>query len=159
MSHIRGMQVYLSTHDDADSGTDDQLYVGVWGTDSGREFPLASAAIDDFETSTTVSYLLGDVPDDAVLSGAVRADRSTPGAANDPEPLDIELNSVQHVYLKKAAYGSGAGDDNAYKLRYVWVGLYGLRQTPDRTFYLAPPAEGLWFGNEHGHQAWLKPLS
>ncbi|MDN5872528.1 MAG: hypothetical protein L0H73_17685 [Nitrococcus sp.] len=159
MSHIRGILVYLVTHQDSDSGTDDWIYLGLWGTDGGREFPLASDQIDDFETSSARYYHLGRVPPGELPSDAVRPHQTAPGEANDPEPLDIELNSVQHVYLRKAEYGSYPDGDNAYKLGYVYVALYGVSERPARTFnLLIPENKGLWLANGNGHRAWLKPI-
>ena len=48
MPHIRGMKVELHTHYNPFSGTDDHIYIGVYGTDGGREFPL-DAPGDDFD--------------------------------------------------------------------------------------------------------------
>lgn len=160
MSHIRGMTVYLQTHEDTPqeggSGTNDWIYLGLWGTDGGREFPLASDQINDFEAGSGITYHLGSVPH--VPSGAVRSYQSAPGEANDPEPMDIELNSIQHAYLRKAEYGSYPDGDDAYRLDYAYVWLYGLTDRYPRYFYLVvPDNKGLWLGNGNGHRVWFKP--
>ena len=153
MADILGMQVNLVTSQDSDSETDDEIYIGLWGTDGGREFPLSSSDIDDFEKGTFVTYVLGEdpVPTPPTI---VCSDRAKPGEANDPAGLQIDLDSVQYVYIRKQAYGT-KDDDNAYKLRSVVVFLYATPGTGGRIFTLQPPRE-LWLANEHGHQAWLK---
>ncbi|MGV9821776.1 PLAT/LH2 domain-containing protein [Nocardia xishanensis] len=154
MSHIRGMLVELSTHANRNSGTDDHLYIGVYGTDGGREFPL-DAPGDDFETGTRVTYVLGDVPE--TLPEWRRPNFSEPGGPCDPAALHIDLDSVEQVYIRKQAKGFGDSDDDAYQLDTVRV---VLRAGDDgRAFILPTPgSKGLWFGNEYGHQAWLRVL-
>ena len=39
---ILGVFVSLATGDSDNAGTDDQIYLGVWGNRGGREFPLKS---------------------------------------------------------------------------------------------------------------------
>jgi len=54
------------------------------------------------------------------------------------------------------AYGK-QGDDDAWRLDSVIVLLYDDETVPltsSRLFSLFAP-KGMWFGNEHGHQAWL----
>ena len=46
---ILGMVVALKTFNSEDAGTDDEIYLGMWGTGGGREFPLSSPNHDDFE--------------------------------------------------------------------------------------------------------------
>lgn len=157
MTHLRGMIVTLKTDSRDESNTDNQLYVGVWGTEGGREFPLASKFFNDnFDTGTTQVFLLGSLPG-ATPVGSMPSDRGGPGEANDPGFLRIELSSVQYVYLRKQATGTKSDDDDAYRLDSIEVDLFGTSPTPDRRFALT--ARGLWFGNEHGHQAWLRERS
>ncbi|MEE2032533.1 hypothetical protein [Rhodococcus chondri] len=153
MADILGMQVNLQTSLDSDSQTDDEIYIGLWGTGGGREFPLSSSTIDDFERGTFITYVLGEAPIPQPPT-FVRSDRAKPGEANDPAGLQIDLASVQYVYIRKQAYGR-KGDDNAYKLRSVVVFMYATPGTGGRIFTLQPPRE-LWLANEHGHQAWLE---
>jgi hypothetical protein len=58
--------------------------------------------------------------------------------------------------VRKQAYGTGQ-DDNAWRLESVIVLLYDDDTVPltgSRLFSLSA-RRGMWFGNEHGHQAWL----
>lgn len=150
MSHIRGMKVELLTHYNPGSGTDDHIYVGVYGSDGGREFPL-DAPGDDFEPRTDVTYVLGTVP--ATLPGWRRPKYSEPGGRCDPAFLNIDLDSVQQVYLRKQAKGV---DDDAYQLDRVRVVLHATGDDA-RAFILSTggPDKGVWLGNEFGHQVWL----
>jgi hypothetical protein len=164
---ILGILVSLYTSDSDNAGTDDQIYLGVWGNRGGREFPLSSSAIGGhFVQGGYPLFVLGidpsvNVPeaDDArevfkePLNYLSRSDRSSPGEANDPGLFtDMSLDSISTVYVRKQAYGTG-GDDDAWQLNEIVVFLW---ESPGqyRVFFLGPPS-GLWFGNEFGHQAWL----
>ena len=151
---IVGMFVNLNTFDSKDAGTDDEIYIGLWGTGGGREFPLSSKDHDDFERGAVDDYVLGVDP--GFGFPMFRPERSAPGQANDPALLPIDMNTIQYVYLRKQAYGTG-GDDDAWRLDSLFVLLYEDPTVPlsaSRLFTLLPP-KGMWFGNEHGHQAWL----
>ncbi len=151
---ILGMVVSLNTFDAEDAGTDDEIYIGLWGTGGGREFPLSSSRHEDFERGAEDFYVVGVDP--GFGFSLIRSDRSAPGEANDPALVPIPLESVQYVYLRKQAYGQG-DDDNAWRLSSVIVLLYDANSVPlprSRIFSLFAP-KGMWFGNEHGHQAWL----
>lgn len=150
---ILGMVVALNTFDSEDAGTDDEIYIGLWGTGGGREFPLSSSGHDDFERAADDLYVLGFDPG---WPGPIRSDRSKPGEANDPALLPIDLDSIQYVYVRKQAYGTQE-DDNAWRANMVIVLLYDATTFPlprHRMFFL-DGLKGLWLGNEHGHQAWL----
>jgi hypothetical protein len=152
MSAILGMVVNLVTSDIEDAETDDEIYIGLWGTAGGREFPLSAKDHDDFERGADDLYVLGADPG----FGFRRSERAAPGEANDPARVPIDLASVQYVYIRKQAYGQG-GDDNAWNLQRVIVLLYDADTLPlphSRLFFL-DVEKGMWFGNEHGHNAWL----
>jgi hypothetical protein len=149
---LLGMVVALNTFDSADAGTDDEIYIGLWGTGGGREFPLSSSGHDDFERGAADLYMVGLDPG----FGFRHSDRSNPGEANDPALVPIDLDSIQYVYVRKQAYGTQQ-DDNAWRLAQVIVLLYDAATLPlprNRMFFL-DARKGMWFGNEHGHQAWL----
>ena len=125
---------------------------GVRG--GGREFPLSSKNHDDFERGAVDDYVIGVDP--GFGFPLLRSERSAPGEANDPALVPIDLNSIQYVYVRKQAYGT-QGDDDAWRLDSVIVLLYDDATVPltgSRLFSLFAP-KGMWFGNEHGHQAWL----
>ena len=146
------MVVDLVTFDSQNAGTDDEIYIGFWGNAGGREFPLSSTDHEDFEGGADDLYMLGADPG----FHFIRSDRSKPGEANDPALVPIDLDSIQYVYVRKQAYGTQQ-DDDAWRLRRVIVLLYDVDTFPlphSRLFFLEAP-KGMWFGNEHGHQAWL----
>ena len=151
---ILGMVVNLQTFNSEDAGTDDEIYLGMWGTRGGREFPLSSKNHDDFERGADDFYLLGVDP--GFGFSMHRSERSAPGEDNDPALLPIDINSIQYVYLRKQAYGQGE-DDNAWRLESAIVLLYDDATVPltgSRLFSIFV-RKGMWLGNEHGHQVWL----
>ncbi|WP_160093670.1 PLAT/LH2 domain-containing protein [Rhodococcus sp. T7] len=148
------MLVELQTHSESGSGTDDHLYIGIFGTDGGREFPLDSPS-DDFEAGSHITYVLGETP--ASQPDWRRPNFSEPGGRCDPAGLGIDLDSVQQVYIRKQARGFTTSDDDAYQLDLVRVILQAGNES--RAFILPTTgAKGLWLGNEFGHQAWLRVL-
>ncbi len=149
MSDLLGIVVRLRTADSANAGTDDHIYIGVVGAGGGREFPLDSS-IDDFEQGSNVKYWLGEVWDGTALVGAVKPYQSEPGGKNDPDGYRIELDKVQHVYIRKQGDPTPDGDD-AYCFARVDVALYG--SNPDRRTWSA--RDSLWLSNETGLSAWL----
>jgi hypothetical protein len=179
MTRLRAMVVSLTTDPGENSQTEEQLYVGLWGTSGGREFPLRSKDFDEqggsFAAGMTRVFLLGYFPTGVAPTEGRRSDRSALGEANDPAVLAIELTDVDYVYLRKQATGQKSDDDDAYRLTRTWVDLYGTAttgtattatettaKTPERRFGLdklgSEEAPGLLFANEYGHQAWLKEV-
>jgi hypothetical protein len=174
MTRMRAIVVSLTTDPEDDSKTAEQLYVGLWGKRGGREFPLRSREFDEegnFAAGTTRVFLLGWLPGSAKPPEGRQSDRTDPGQANDPALLPFELDGVEYVYLRKQATGTESDDDDAYRLTRIKVDLFGTgpsgtstsspsahvtANTPEKRFELDTP--GLWFGNEHGHQAWLKEV-
>jgi hypothetical protein len=174
MTRLRAMIVSLTTDPGADSNTHDQLYVGLWGTGGGREFTLASSKSepdgfggDNFAAGTMRVFLLGDLPSVTRPTEGRQSDRSENGETNDPNRLEIALDEVQYVYLRKQAYGAKVDEDDAYRLTRISVDLFGTEttgsgtatstttaKTPEKRFELE--ARALWLGNEFGHQVWLK---
>jgi hypothetical protein len=151
---ILGMVVNLNTFDSEDAGTDDEIYIGLWGNAGGREFPLSSGDHEDFARGADDFYVIGVDP--GFGFPLIRSDRSAPGEDNDPALVPIDLDSIQYVYVRKQAYGTG-GDDDAWRFASIVVLLYDedtLPLTQSRQFALFA-RKGMWFGNEHGHQAWL----
>ena len=151
---ILGIVVNLKTFDSEDAGTDDEIYLGMWGTRGGREFPLSSANHDDFERGADDFYILGVDP--GFGFSMHRSERSAPGQANDPALLPIDIDGIQYVYLRKQAYGQGKADD-AWRLESAIVLLYDDATVPltgSRLFSVFV-RKGMWLGNEHGHQVWL----
>ncbi len=150
MTHLRGMIVRIRTENQAWAGTDDPLYIGVYGKGGGREFNLDVANYNDFERGDDDRYLLGTVWDGTVIPGTMNPKSSTPGGRNNPAWHRINLDLVDYVYIRKAGSKSTSGDD-AFKFDLVEVTLYG--QNPEsRTF---SQSEDLWLANEYGQISYL----
>lgn len=151
---ILGIFVNLNTFKSEHAETDDEIYLGAWGTGGGREFPLSSKGHDDFERGAVDDYILGVDPGFGFPMH--RPDRSAPGGDNDPALVPIDLSTIQYVYLRKQAYGTGEAD-NAWRLDSVNVLFFEQETVPlnQSRFFALHPRQGLWMGNEHGHQVWL----
>lgn len=150
MVHLRGMVVRLRTENRGGAGTDDHLYIGVFGRGGGREFPLEVRGFDDFERGDDIRYHLGVVWDGTVLPGTRKPRSSEPGEQNDPGSHRVELDRVDYVYIRKAGSNSRTGDD-AYMFDLVEVSLYG-RNPVSRVF---SQRSDLWLANENGHISYL----
>lgn len=150
MSHVRGMVIRLKTKDQAWAGTDDHIYIGIFGKGGGREFPLDVKNFNDFERGDDIRYHLGTVWDGTVLPGTKKPKYSEPGGRNNPAWHHVDLDKVDYVYIRKAGSKSTSGDD-AYKFDYVEVTMYGTNPE-SRTF---SQSEDLWLANEYGHVAYL----
>ena len=155
-AHIQGMLVTLKTKTGATAGTDDHLYVGVFGKRGGSEFPLDVRGFNDFEPGANVKYWFGDVWDGNDLAGAKRPYAA--GSWNDPGSRHINLYHVEYVYLRKHSH-KGSDADDAWKMNSVEVILY----TPENIDYGQPNAKrtfqkwgDLWLANEFELQVWLR---
>lgn len=153
MAEIKGMWVELKTASGKYTGTDEALYVGVFGKGGGSEFPLDVVGFNDFEPGTNIKYWFGDVWEGAILAGAKRPYEA--GGWNDPEFRDIDLDQVDYIYLRKHSYKGGREDD-AWKMDRVEVRLYGEVSPAKRTFR---KTGDLWLANENGLQVWLTEMS
>jgi hypothetical protein len=149
LSTLRGIVVYLATGTSARAGTDDALYLGISGTQGGREFPLDTSFFDDFERRSRVRYALGEVWEESALVGAKRPKMSK-ADWNDPSYFHVGLAAVDRVYLRKQC-GRRRGDDDAYNLDEIEVTLYGAAEQK-RVFR---SASSIWLGFEYGGQVWL----
>jgi hypothetical protein len=136
---LRGIVVYLATGTVPRSGTNDALYVGVSGTQGGREF----------ERRSRVRYALGEVWEGEALAGA-RQPKMAKADWNDPTYFHVGLAGVDRVYLRKQC-GRRRGDDDAYHLDEIEVALYG-GPGEKRVFR---SASAIWLGLEYGAQVWL----
>ena len=150
MADIKGILVELKTKSGGGAGTDDHIYVGVFGKGGGSEFPLDVRGFNDFEAGANVKYWFGDVWEGGVLTGAKRPYEA--GSWNDPELRYIDLDMVDYVYLRKHSH-KGGDEDDAWKMDKVEVTLYGSSSPQKRTFH---KTGDLWLANENGLQVWLK---
>ena len=152
MAIIKGMLVRLKSSGYNWAGTDDRLYIGVFGRGGGREFPMDVKGFDDFEEGTDVRYWLGTVWDGSALTGARKPWQSQPvGGWNEPSYEHIDLDKVDYVYLRKQSINN---DDDAYSLDEVEVTLYG--DSPVKKTFRHTGIIGL--ANEYGQRVWLREL-
>ena len=149
MSTLRGMIVRLHTGTGRHSGTDDALYLGVYGTGGGREFPLDVKWFDDFERRSKVRYALGEVWDEDALVGTKKPHMSHDDW-NDPKLFYVGFEQIDRVYLRKHE-GARRPSDDAYELDEIEVALYG-EEPAKRVFRCTT---GIWLGKEYGSQVWI----
>jgi len=146
---LRGIVVRLSTGSSKHAGTDDALYVGVSGTQGGREFPLDVRWFDDFERRSRVKYALGEVWEGDALEGA-RQPGMSQSSWNDPKLFYIGFEAIDRVYLRKQG-GARRATDDAYELDEVEVILYG--ESPQKRVFRCNT--GIWLGVEYGLTVWV----
>jgi hypothetical protein len=149
LSTLRGIVVYLATGTAPRSGTNDAVYVGVSGTQGGREFPLDTAFFDDFERRSRVRYAFGEVWEESALAGA-KLPKMAKADWNDPAYFHVGLSAIDRVYLRKQC-GRRRSDDDAYHLDEIEVVLYG--PAPSKRVFRS--ANAIWLGLEYGAQVWL----
>jgi len=145
VKYLRGMTVRVKTGMSKYAGTDDYMYIGVSGTEGGREFPLDVKWFDDFERGSEVNYALGDVWDEEALVGA-RRPRMGETDWNDPKLFYVGIDGIDRVYLRKHS-----GRDDDYQLDRIEVVLYG----DDRTRRTFTSATAVWLGLRYGLQVWI----
>jgi hypothetical protein len=150
MPEIKGIVVQVLTRDQVATGTDDRIYLGVFGRGGGSEFPLDIRGIDDFERGSIEKYWFGSVWDGDILSGAEMRPYAARGL-NNPSTRDIDINLVDYVYLRKHSHKGGNADDQ-WKMDWVKVTLYG-NDSPKRRIF--QKLENITLGNEYGLQVWL----
>ncbi len=166
MSTITGIAATVRMSQFQNSGTINPLYIGAYGRQGGREFPLWSAGRGPATiASATVTFILGAVPANIVPADAVRVFDSQGSGWNNPDFDAIEIASVEYVYMRKAPDPSQTSfvrdeeftiripDDDA-QLESVIVKLLGQRGEL-RTFVRTREI-GLAF--QYGCQVWLTPL-
>ena len=88
MTRLRAMIVTLLTELADDSATKEQLYVGLWGTGGGREFPLRSKGFDaaggSFAAGWTRVFKLGDFAGVVTPPEGRESHHAGKGEPNDP---------------------------------------------------------------------------
>lgn len=146
MKYLRGIVVRVKTGSSRYAGTDDCMYLGVSGTEGGREFPLDIEWFDDFERGSEVKYALGDVWDEEALVGTRRPKM---GALdwNDPKLFYVGIDGIDRLYLRKHA----AARDDDYQLDGIEVVLYGDEGV--RRGFSSTTA--IWLGLKYGLQVWI----
>lgn len=148
MPDVEGIVVELTTSYERWAGTDDHLYVGIYGTEGGREFNLDVAGFNDYERSSKVNYEIGE-----------RFEYDSPGPEKTPIISPTQLTagsrigqeSVTHVYLRKHGQNSVPQDD-AWKLAGARVWLFS-RGNPTRLFF---SRGAITLSLREGLQVWLK---
>jgi hypothetical protein len=149
MTLLKGILLKVDTDHRSWAGTDDRMYIGVVGTAGGREFAVDVRRFDDFEPNTDVLYIFGTVWDGNAASGAKKPVGYL-NSYNDPDLIDIGLEEVTQVYIRKT--GTRRSDrDDAYLMDSVSVGLYG-GSSERRSFVCM---QEIRMSNESGLQVWL----
>lgn len=147
MPDVEGIVVELETGSQTWAGTDDHLFLGVVGTEGGREFNLNVSGFNDYEPGTKVNYELGEeFAFDA--AGPEKTPIKAPAALTSGS--SIEQTAVTHVYLRKHGVGSPSADD-AWRLQSARVWLFA-GGTPTRVF---SSRGSLTLSIENGLQIWL----
>ena len=150
MRYLRGLVVKLKTGSARWAGTDDPLYLGLSGTEGGREFPLDVRYFDDAERHSEVKYALGAVWDEHALAGAKRPKMSDTDW-NDPKLFWVGIDGVDRVYLRKHA---GGRRDDAYQLDALEVLLYGDEGVKRRF----GTTTAIWLGLQYGLTVWIPEI-
>jgi hypothetical protein len=140
MSNLRGVMVYLVTGSGRYAGTDDLVYLGVYGPEGGREFALDVDEFNDWERDSTNLYKFGP--------GGAGMDPRT--AEDELYNISISNPDVTHVYLRKQGDRRRDNDDY-WELSEAEVYLF--HRGGSRFFSLPGTAR---LGNEYGHKVWLE---
>ncbi len=152
MSNIKGLVIRLKSAGYNWGGTNDHLYIGIFGRGGGREFPMDVKGFDDFEEGTDVKYWLGTVWEGSKLTGAKKPWQSQQaGGWNEPSYEKIDFEKVDYVYLRKQSVDS---NDDEYSLSEVDVTLYA--DSPVKKTFRHRGTLGL--ANEYGQQVWLREV-
>jgi hypothetical protein len=142
MSKLNGVTVYLRTGTGRYAGTDDHVYLGVYGPGAGREFALDVDDFDDWEPDSSVDYTFGQ-------SIGVGMDPKT--ADDQLSNISISLPDITHAYLRKQGDRTQSGDDY-WELSDAEVWL--AHSSRDYRAFTLPGTARL--GNEYGHKVWLR---
>lgn len=146
MGKITGISVWnLETESGRHTGTDDHVYLGVYGTGGGREFALDVDDYNDWEPGSVDDYEFGS---------PTTGGREPITAADQLNRIDISLEDVTHVYLRKQGDRTTAGDD-FWEVLECHV-LMSSGSDASRLFSLPGTAR---LGNEYGHKVWLSDAS
>ncbi len=133
MNVMNSVSVKLKSENGHIIDMDDHLCLGVFGKGYGKEFPLDLHSSNEFESGADAKCRL-------------EGDRS------DSEKPNIDLDKVDHVYLRKNLYSDG-NDYDDWKLNEAEVTLYGSDRPQKRIFH---KVSDFWFALEHGLKVWLE---
>ena len=152
MSDILGLVVKVATKYKQYAGTDDWIYVGVFGKGGGGEFPIDFEHGDDFESGDKATYYLGEVWEGEAITTTYAIKLGT-GLATVTEPKKryIDLELVDYVYVRKQSIKPRHEDDE-WMLDSIEVSLYGA-EPKKRVFH---KTGDIWLENSNGLQVWLK---
>lgn len=142
-----GLELYVDNWPPSD--TEDALYLGVYGSSGGREFPLDVQGYEEFQPGEDVKLNIGGLCHWQANQNPHIVTASTGGAANDPAIDNIDLDSVEFVYLRKNL-GSAQGLDDELKLSRADVWL--CDGSKERYF---SKSVRMFFGYEYGAKHWL----
>jgi hypothetical protein len=152
MASLKGIRVSFNTSSQWWSPTNDALFLGVYGTGGGREFRL-NGDIQVNQPDKAFSLVLGDpccpTPND------VPVQYSTGMGDNDPLLNPVELDDIDHVYLRKETTDSTSANDDVLVLQGASVLLC---DTEGRLRLWRRDAM-LNFSDETGLQQWLGEIA
>ncbi len=129
---------------------DEHLSIGVFGKGKGYEFPLDISNFSGFETEANVKCRFRGVSNGDVIADVKESYKAS--SRNDSINSNVDLDNVDHVYLRKHRY-SDNNDYDVWKLNDAEITIYGTDSSQKRTFHRA---EDLWRTIEHGLKVWLK---
>ena len=128
MADIETIVLQVKTGSKNWSGTDDWVYLGVFGTNGGREFCLDSAA-NDFESGSDVHYVIG--ADSDIGTGEKRVPLNA--GLNAFQSNKIGLTEVTSVYLRKQG-NQDADVDDAWEVETAFVYMFNSKDAFTRVF-------------------------
>ncbi len=148
MSSISGISVKIQVGSISWAESDDRLYLGVFGKKGGREFSLDVTNYNEFDTvNKLVKFKIGDGCCSDVNELLVNFSN---GQCNTPITDQIDLNSIEFVYLRKEAKETES-QDNCLQLKTADVKICdtsgNIRRFKKETL--------MYFGHECGLQHFL----
>jgi hypothetical protein len=151
MGEVTSVWVQIATAPGTYTGTDDHVYLGIYGTEGGREFALDVNQFDDWEPDSKVAYGFGP-RGDAFSPGNYGPIREPTTAADQLDKISISQPDVTTAYLRKQGDRTPRGDDY-WELSDCMVHLLSDERDPTRAFWLPGSVR---LGNEYGHKVWLE---
>jgi len=143
-----GIRLFVDTWISAD--TVDALYLGVYGSQGGREFAVNLNDWEEFAPGNDVMGVLGKHCHFTVDMNPKALDGGGVGGDNDPAVNPMDLDSVQFVYVKKMLGTAPSKDD---RLRLSWAEVFLCDGSTERMF---AKRSRMGFGFEEGGKHWLR---
>lgn len=101
MSFIKGIKIIISTSEILNYQKNMRLYLGVFGKNGGREFPLMTENSDVFSSNSTIALVLGEIPSEIPPPLYPQKPLNTePGQKSDPALYPIDFDNLEFVYVR-----------------------------------------------------------